>query len=176
MVKIFVFVEVFVLLLLVNFHSRDWEIPNYLTRVKSEPVHSIYIMDRYNVPHYSWFHGTDTNIYLVDYNPQFARVKKNTPLPASIGNRKMLCYQIVSDIVTGKVLPEYVFINEEDEDIVYFRACERAILNLERDGKKLYTLEKSFGGDIVAFDWRIFGPRRREIGLYHLDMANFVPV
>lgn len=167
-VKIFVVVEILVAGVLMNFHQRDWEVANYLTRVKGSPVHSIYIQDRYKAAHYSWFHEMDTKIDLVNYNPMFARVKVNDPLPASAGHRKMLCNQIVSDIVAGLVLPEYVFLNEEDEDLVSFRLCEHAILSLERDGKKLYRLEKKFGGDIVVYDQRIQGPRQREIGLYHL--------
>jgi len=77
--------------------------------------------------------------------------------------------------VTKNVLPEYIFINEEDEGIVNFRVCERAILNLQRDGKKMYSLEKEFGGDIVVYDARTQGPRQRYLGLYHLDMASFMP-
>jgi len=81
----------------------------------------------------------------------------------------------VGDISAGRLLPEYVMLSEEDEGFVNHKVCERALLNLKRNGKPFYSLEKEFGGDIVAWDSRTGGPRQRYLSLYHLDMTNFAP-
>lgn len=157
------------------YDQRDWEVSNYLTRVKGDPIHSIYIMGRYSSGHYSWFHGSGAKVKVVDHNPMFAHIRMGQPLPESKRTEVMRCNQILNDIMTGTVLPEYIWLNEEERGIVTFRMCERAVLNLEQDGKRLYTLEKEFGGDLVFHDDRTNGPRNRQLCLYHLDMANFTP-
>ena len=40
-------------------------------------------------------------------------------------------------------------LSEEDEGFANFKVCERAILNLKKNAKPYYSLEKVFGGDIV---------------------------
>ena len=68
-ITVFAIVELIRTVVWTAYHSRDWEVENYLTHVKKEPVHSFYTMDRYSCPHYSWFHGSDTKISLVNLNP-----------------------------------------------------------------------------------------------------------
>ena len=71
----------------------------------------------------------------------------------------MMCGKIVGEVATGAALPEYIMLSEEDEGFANFKVCERAILNLKKNGKPYYSLEKVFGGDIVPWDSRTNGPR-----------------
>ena len=64
-IKLFIIVELIVLGVVTSFNQRNWEWENYLTRVKQEPVHSVYTTDTYGSPHYSWFHNTGTKVKIV---------------------------------------------------------------------------------------------------------------
>jgi len=59
-IKLFFVVEVITNVVFTMFHQRDWEWAHYLTSVKPGPVHSVYTMERFGAPYYSWFHGTST--------------------------------------------------------------------------------------------------------------------
>ena len=146
-----------------KFHQRNWEWEHYLTNIKGEPVHSVYIMDRFGAPHYSWFHGTDTKIHLVSLDPVFARATFKHPLPMQGSNSSSLCGQIIDDIQSGRVLPEYVLLTESDsspDGVATFKLCVKALESLEKGGKKLYTKEKSFVGDLVPLDFKTMRPRQ----------------
>ena len=60
-VKLFIIVEVVSVAVITMFHQRLWEWEEYLTS-KGVPIHSVYSMDRFGSPHFSWFHGHDTRI------------------------------------------------------------------------------------------------------------------
>lgn len=140
-------------------------------------MHSVYIMDRFGAPHYSWFHGTDTKIHLVSLDPVFARSTFKHPLPMSGGHDSILCNQIIDDIQSAKVLPEYVLLTEKDsspEGLATFDLCTKALESLEKDGKKLYSKEKSFVGDL-CLDHKTKIPRQQDFPLYHLNMESFTP-
>ena len=63
LLKVFVVVETFLLFFLIALHQRLWQPDHYLT-TKGEPVHSVYFMDALGAPHFSYFHGTDTKLYV----------------------------------------------------------------------------------------------------------------
>mmetsp|Transcript_10843 Transcript_10843/g.14599 ORF Transcript_10843/g.14599 Transcript_10843/m.14599 type:complete len:246 (+) Transcript_10843:710-1447(+) len=68
-IKLFIVVEMAILATVTMFHQRNWEWEHYLTRVKGEPIHSVYTTDSYGSPHFSWFHGTGARVNLVTLNP-----------------------------------------------------------------------------------------------------------
>ena len=65
-IKLFIVSEIALEAIVTTYHQREFDIHNYLTREKTEPPHSIFIMTRFSVPHYSWFHGFDTKIHLIN--------------------------------------------------------------------------------------------------------------
>ena len=67
-IKIFIAVELIVMAIYVAFHQRLWVVDQYVAEAE-KPAHSIYIMDRYGAPHYSWFHGLDTKVILSKQDP-----------------------------------------------------------------------------------------------------------
>ncbi len=73
-----------------------------------------------------------------------------------------LCGQIIDDIQSERVLPEYVLLTESDsspEGLATFKLCVAALEGLEKSGKKLYKKEKSFVGDLVPMDFKTKMPR-----------------
>ena len=73
-------------------------------------------------------------------------------LPGSGNNSSILCNEIVANIQSGAFLPEFIVISEMDDGLAPFEICNKTILSLKRNSKQLYSLEKTFGGDIVPFD------------------------
>ena len=62
-IKRFIVIEIVSFILIVTYHHRLWEWEHYLVTEKAtaeNPIHSVYSMDRYGSPHYSWFHGQNT--------------------------------------------------------------------------------------------------------------------
>lgn len=87
------------------------------------------------------------------------------PLPTCITSSANYCNQIMGEIVEKKSLPEYILITEEEDaqhGLINFEICKRTLESLKRDGSPLYTFEKSFGGDLVPFDFRTGGPRQKD--------------
>ena len=75
-IKLFVLFEIGSVAVITLFHQRTWEWEHYLTSDSEKmatPAHSVYSMDRYGSPHYSWFHKTGTQVHLPGLDPQFAR-------------------------------------------------------------------------------------------------------
>ena len=71
----------------------------------------------------------------------------------------MHCNEIIADIQSGKVLPEYVYLTPDGEILSYFEICKWAFTSLSKDERPLYKLERRFG-------YRV---------LYSLDTDYFTP-
>ena len=95
-IKLFIVVEIIVHGIFIAFHFRNWEAPNYVTRVQTHgPPHSFYSMDRFGAPYYSWFHNTGTEVLLSSMNPQFAKMEFGYALPMSYPDHSLLCSELV---------------------------------------------------------------------------------
>ena len=85
-------------------HQRAWEVPDYLIN-KGGAVHSLYTVERFDVPYYSWFHGFDTKIYPPSRDPKFARLAMGDPLPLSSQDEFASCVEMIYKITSGDLLP-----------------------------------------------------------------------
>lgn len=80
MLKLHIVIEVVTFGIFNRYTQRDWDYDAYLTS-KETPIHSLYTQESYTSPHYSWFHGSGTKLYLAQQDPQFARLAFGHPLP-----------------------------------------------------------------------------------------------
>ena len=79
-----------------------------------------------------------------------------------VAHSAILCSQIIDDIQSKSLLPEYVLLTEEEDapgGLVIFEICRKTLESLKLDDKSLYTIEKTFGGDLVPFDPQTKRPR-----------------
>ena len=70
------------------------------------------------------------------------------PLPKALDRGIVFCNQIVADIASETVRPEYIvqdqFICSEVRGQSCFKLCHKALLGLEKDGQKLYSVENEY--------------------------------
>ena len=79
-----------------------------------------------------------------------------------VAHSAILCSQIVDEIQSEKVLPEYVLLTEEEDapgGLVIFEICRKTFESLKKQDRQLYSVEKVFGGDLVPFDPKTKRPR-----------------
>ena len=159
-----------------QYTQRDWDVDYYLTS-KGTPIHSFYTQEAYTSPHYSWFHGSGTKLHLAKPDPPFARQLMGDPIiQTKQDSMIMRCNEIVQQIQTGEILPEYLLIadyGDAQEGFIGLEVCKVTIESLTRDNKQIYQLEHTFLGEMEWSDFRTGRPRQREKYLYHLDTASF---
>ena len=88
------------------------------------------------------------------------------------------CNEIIETIVDGSALPEYVLFSEVgDKHFAHITVeiCKATLESMKRDGKQLYSLEKSFDVEMELDDFWAGYPKQRVKHLFHLDTATFQP-
>ena len=95
--KVHIAVEIVTFAIFNRYTQRDWDYDAYLTS-KEQPIHSLYTQESYTSPHYSWFHGSGTKLYLAQQDPQFARLTFGHPLPQTMLHPAMRCNEIIQSI------------------------------------------------------------------------------
>ena len=124
-----------------QYTQRDWDVDYYLTS-KGTPIHSFYTQEAYTSPHYSWFHGSGTKLHLAKPDPPFARQLMGDPIiQTKQDSMIMRCNEIVQQIQTGEILPEYLLIadyGDAQEGFIGLEVCKVTIESLTRDNKQIY--------------------------------------
>ena len=130
------------------FHQRAWEVPAFLVS-KGEPVHSLYSMEHFMTPHYSWFHGLNTKLYPISRDPKFVRLSEKDPLPLADQAVFTSCIEMIHHITAGDIIPQYIQIPRLEGNDYETELCNYSVKYLEIDGNRLYNLEKQFKGDVI---------------------------
>jgi len=149
MLRLHLVVETGVLIYLTVVHQRSWEVPTYLID-KGEPIHSFMSLERYDTPQYSMLHQPEpqpqTKIHIANRDPKFVRLVFGHDLPNSHQGEFDICIELIDNLQSGKLRPEYLTFAEFDCEaggLYCFDLCKLGIEGATaEDGGKLYQLEK----------------------------------
>mmetsp|Transcript_12943 Transcript_12943/g.9373 ORF Transcript_12943/g.9373 Transcript_12943/m.9373 type:complete len:207 (-) Transcript_12943:137-757(-) len=96
------------------YHFKGHEIIQDLQ--KSDPnIHSIYIMQKFDVAYYSWAHSNSGNkpkLYLGNKNPTMARKYQNYTIPVLRDYEYNTCFELLYNMKEKNFRPKYIVFQE----------------------------------------------------------------
>jgi hypothetical protein len=157
-IKLYIISEMITLYTLEFYFRGQYKVRQYLANLEP-PIHSVYLSEPLWTPQYTLMHRPENpkiKIYTANQNPMFFRQMTGWPLPSTQDSKLVFCTQLIDDLVQARIRPEYIVLDQFQcsnwnvKGNQCHMLCHHAILNVEHESVKLYSVVKKIDDIHVA--------------------------